>query len=39
MGAGCGVFGLLGLLIGVGLTFYLGSRAIDGSSGKPVDCG
>lgn len=33
MGAGCGVFGLLGLLIGVGLTVYLGSRALEGSSG------
>ncbi len=33
MGAGCGVFGLLGLLIGVGLTVYLGSRALDSSSG------
>ena len=32
-GAGCGVFGLLGLLIGVGLTVYLGSRALDSSSG------
>ena len=33
-GAGCGVLGLLGLLLGVGLTVWLGSRAFDASTGK-----
>ena len=38
-GAGCGVLGLLGLLLGVGLTVWLGSRAFDATTGKdgPID--
>ena len=38
-GAGCGVVGLLGLLLGVGLTVWLGSRAFDATTGDdgPTD--
>lgn len=35
-GAGCGAFGLLSLLIGVGLTVFLGMRVFD-SVGSPKD--
>lgn len=33
MGAGCGGFSLIGLLVGVGLTVWLGSMVMDGTLG------
>lgn len=31
---GCGIFGLGGLIVGVGLTFWLGSQALSGGGGS-----
>jgi hypothetical protein len=35
VGAGCGAFGLLGLLVGVGLVVWLGSEAFDRTADAP----